>query len=80
MKPSNMKSEAPHNESILLQETSVDLSIPSPQTDQGSRSYVFLTAFVAAVGGFLFGYDLNIVAGAQQFLKDYPESFSSVPL
>lgn len=66
-----MNSERPHNKSILLQETSVDLSIPSPQTDQGSRSYVFLTAFVAAVGGFLFGYDLSIVAGAQQFLKDY---------
>ena len=71
MKPSDMQSEDPQNESILLQETSADLSIPSPQTDQGSKSYVFLTAFVAAVGGFLFGYDLNIVAGAQQFLKDY---------
>src|SRR5215467_10624784 len=43
----------------------------SSRTQQGSRIYVFLTAFVAAVGGFLFGFDLNIIAGAQQFVKDY---------
>jgi SP family arabinose:H+ symporter-like MFS transporter len=43
----------------------------SLHSEQGSRIYVFLTAFVAAVGGFLFGFDLNIIAGAQQFVKDY---------
>ena len=57
----------------------MDTAILSAQTQQGSKSYVFLTAFVAGVGGFLFGYDLNIIAGAQQFLKDYfvldPEQF-----
>ncbi|MFN8006950.1 MAG: sugar porter family MFS transporter [Terriglobia bacterium] len=46
-------------------------SYNSPSTPGGSTSYVFLTAFVAAVGGFLFGYDLNIIAGAQQYLRDY---------
>lgn len=32
-------------------------------------TYAFLIAFVAAVGGFLFGYDLVIISGAQIFLK-----------
>lgn len=32
--------------------------------------YPFLISFVAAVGGFIFGYDLNIIAGAQRYLKD----------
>ena len=40
-------------------------------TDEGGRLwYVFLVAFVAAAGGFLFGYDLVIIAGANNFLKD----------
>jgi sugar porter (SP) family MFS transporter len=34
------------------------------------RLYVFLVAFVAAVGGFLFGYDLAIMGGANVFLKE----------
>ncbi len=33
-------------------------------------SYVFAIAFVASVGGFLFGYDLAIMGGANLFLKD----------
>lgn len=37
---------------------------------RGRLLYACLIAFVAAVGGFLFGYDLNIIAGAQQFLRD----------
>ena len=32
--------------------------------------YVFLIAFVAAVGGFLFGYDLSIISGAQRYLRE----------
>ena len=32
--------------------------------------YAFLIAFVAAVGGFLFGYDLVIITSAQLFLRD----------
>jgi SP family arabinose:H+ symporter-like MFS transporter len=32
--------------------------------------YVTLICFVAAVGGFLFGYDLVIVTGANEFLKE----------
>ena len=38
--------------------------------DQTNRVYVFLIAFVAALGGFLFGYDLVIMAGAELFLKE----------
>jgi len=33
-------------------------------------SYVFGIAFVASVGGFLFGYDLAIMGGANQYLKE----------
>ena len=33
-------------------------------------SYVFAIAFVASVGGFLFGYDLAIMGGANVFLKE----------
>lgn len=34
------------------------------------KLYVFLVAFVAAVGGFLFGYDLAIMGGANVYLKE----------
>jgi SP family arabinose:H+ symporter-like MFS transporter len=42
-------------------------STSSPQTRKG---YAFFIAFVAATGGFLFGYDLVIVTGANEFLKE----------
>jgi MFS transporter, SP family, arabinose:H+ symporter len=35
------------------------------------KMYAFLIAFVSAVGGFLFGYDLAIMCGANVYLKDY---------
>lgn len=34
------------------------------------RTYAFLIAFVSAVGGFLFGYDLAIMGGANVYLKE----------
>jgi SP family arabinose:H+ symporter-like MFS transporter len=34
------------------------------------RFYPFFIAFVAAIGGFLFGYDLVIISGAQIFLRE----------
>ncbi len=33
--------------------------------------YVFVSSFVASVGGFLFGYDLAIMGGANEYLKKY---------
>jgi MFS transporter, SP family, arabinose:H+ symporter len=33
------------------------------------RGYAFYVAFVASLGGFLFGYDLVIISGAQIFLR-----------
>ena len=39
--------------------------------EHGGPGYVYFVAFVAAVGGFLFGYDLLIINGAQIFLRDY---------
>jgi SP family arabinose:H+ symporter-like MFS transporter len=43
---------------------------PVPEIKSSGKYYVFLVAFVAAVGGFLFGYDLSIISGAQQFIKE----------
>lgn len=37
--------------------------------DRGDRLYVSLISMVAAVGGFLFGYDLAVVSGAIIFLQ-----------
>jgi sugar porter (SP) family MFS transporter len=34
------------------------------------KLYAFYIAFVASLGGFLFGYDLVIISGAQIFLRD----------
>jgi hypothetical protein len=48
----------------------------SPEADKG---YVYLVSLVAAIGGFLFGYDLSIISGAIIFLeKDF--SLTSVQL
>lgn len=38
---------------------------------QAGKGYTYFVSFVAAIGGFLFGYDLAIIAGAQIFLRDY---------
>jgi SP family arabinose:H+ symporter-like MFS transporter len=36
---------------------------------EGGRFYAFFLAFVAAIAGFLFGYDLVIISGAAIFIK-----------
>ena len=38
---------------------------------KAGAAYVYLVAFGAAVGGFLFGYDLSVIGGAQLQLKEY---------
>ena len=51
-----------------------NLAMHSPgdwNDESNGVTYVFLVAFVAAVGGFLFGYDLNVVAGAATYLRDH---------
>jgi SP family arabinose:H+ symporter-like MFS transporter len=40
-----------------------------PSADSTPRFYTLYVAFVAAIGGFLFGYDLVIISGAQIFLR-----------
>ena len=44
---------------------------PAPRLLIRGKPYAFLIAFVSAVGGFLFGYDLAIMCGANVYLKDY---------
>jgi len=41
-----------------------------PTSDSPSTWFAFYVAFVASVGGFLFGYDLAIVSGANLYLKE----------
>jgi sugar porter (SP) family MFS transporter len=38
---------------------------------QAGKGYTYFVAFVAAIGGFLFGYDTAIIAPAQLFLQKY---------
>ena len=42
---------------------------PPAAAGQASISYLYLITLVAAVGGFLFGYDLSLISGAIIFLK-----------
>ena len=52
---------------------------PDNVTDESRgvrKSYLYFVAVVAAVGGFIFGYDLSIIAGASLFLR---EEFALTP-
>lgn len=37
---------------------------------QARQSYVYIISLVAAIGGFLFGYDLSVISGAIIFMKE----------
>ncbi len=43
----------------------------TPGSEQAGGFYVYAISFGAAVGGFLFGYDLAVVGGAQLLLEKY---------
>jgi len=45
--------------------------MPVNQSPKRSGSYIFKITLVASVGGFLFGYDLVIIAGALPYLSEY---------
>jgi len=55
------------NSNLTIRSSGQDKDTP----EQARIAYVFLVAFVAAFGGFLFGYDLMIMSGAQLFLKEH---------
>lgn len=42
----------------------------SQNQGQSGKLYPYLVAFVAAIGGFLFGFDLNIIGSGMIFMKD----------
>ena len=46
----------------------LEAGFPQESTDI-RRNYVYIISAIAAVGGFLFGYDLDVVAGALIFLQ-----------
>jgi sugar porter (SP) family MFS transporter len=43
---------------------------PGNRDDGGNTAYLYAIVMVAAVGGFLFGYDLSLISGAIVFLKE----------
>ena len=40
------------------------------QSHQANPRYTYIVALVAALGGFLFGYDLNIIGAAMIYLRE----------
>jgi len=57
-------------------------SVSSPRDESNLNRYAFRIAMAAAIGGFLFGYDISIISGALIFLKSefsldpYQEGFA----
>jgi len=43
----------------------------TPLMDKKRRRHIFFISFIASIGGFLFGYDLSLMASANIFIKDY---------
>ena len=48
-----------------------DLNDQDQAVAEKGNLYAFAIAFVAAVGGFLFGFDMGIIGAANLYLKDY---------
>ncbi|MBI2844582.1 MAG: MFS transporter [Armatimonadetes bacterium] len=48
----------------------MNAELDGPQAARRRSIYAFAITFVAAVGGFLFGYDLALIAAANMFLKE----------
>ena len=42
----------------------------SNRPDRGSKLYALMISMIAAVGGFIFGYDLNVISPAMLFITD----------
>ena len=42
----------------------------NPNTIQGSKRYLFGISLVAAMGGFLFGFDTAVISGTVGFVKE----------
>lgn len=56
--------------------TSEDAVCPKDKNDRVSTRYLYTIVLIAAVGGFLWGYDLSLISGAIIFLK---EEFALTP-
>ena len=54
---------------IPIAERIADSSVPTQKEGTARRAYVFRIAILAAIGGFLFGFDISIISGALIFLK-----------
>lgn len=47
--------------------------LAGPTSLKNEPFYIYLVAFVSAIGGFLFGYDTGIISGAMIFIRDHFE-------
>ena len=50
-------------------QTVMEIELNDKLEGKAGRSYIYLIAMVAAVGGYMFGFDLAIMGGAMLFLK-----------
>src|SRR5262245_58784765 len=58
---------------LLIQESTTG---PIPPRQEISLTYLYMTVLVAAVGGFLYGYEIQLISGAIIFLE---KAFSLSP-
>lgn len=56
---------------IYRNNQALNQSTPAKATSSSSGPYIYLVSSIAAIAGFLFGYDLSIVSGAVIFLRTY---------
>src|SRR6266446_4220862 len=61
------KNQSKTHQSHQAVSTLAETKIPIPRHN---NHYVFLIAFIATIGGFLFGYDLSLIGAANSFLLD----------
>ena len=67
--------KAPQDEKVRSQDSSHDAPVEKkPANEMPTPTFVYVLAALATIGGFLFGYDIGIVAGSMLFIQPYFEA------
>ena len=64
------------DEQMILPDKSINPNQPNDEEedDEYNLSFIILLSIVGSIGGFIFGYDIGIIGGAQLYFKDeWPE-------